>query len=796
MEVLIKSSNNNTIIQKQQQKIMNSTTILRLVCFGCCFILVMFTLYDGGMKQIMIESLLKNYEKETNNNNNNNNTIVVNNNNDEEETPTRNNIKTNNIIINDDDDEEAPKCSIYMAPSSIKGVTSMGIYTTRDILANDEKLLRGGPDGPSITILADRSRSDKSARFPHNQISWLQLWANYAWGLGHGLPDHIAYEAATSLFTIPDEAPSDENGSPYLVLEHQTTFGALPNHHCVLGSLSYGFPTNTYDDSLISDKNSASLGAYSYNVGRDWYVSRPVKAGEEIFLNYGHCVRSQYPDWIPQSTPTPQEYQNAAQILYDVATTTTGASFNIHTITSTKNNTKEIKSKTILAKILDNKDDTNPNVSKLLPSTFDEIQKLWNNNTKKEDEMNVLQQRLARQYEINDRSVEWLRTNGKCLEHLRSGPSTILPIAGRGGFAQHTIRKGKLIVPSPMIHVMDRTLLNIYNHTTNGAQIGTHLVLNYCFGHSRSTVLLCPSTNALLLNHCSSTSSSCRVNAKLRWSTDDTTSEEWRHNLTLSELSYKPYRGFMMEFIATRDIQIGDEVFIDYGKEWEDAWEEHQKQWKVQSHPNLRGNNMNTNKSAKEANDAKQPPSELIRGMKDLRNTTNNKNNHYSHHIGDGDYLFTGCQFHRDMLTKYSTTNTTTENWTTMSDEEIIKTYAMIDGSQIYFHQSYEYHRDFTYWPCSILRQEENDDDNKDDNEDDNNSSTYSYLVRIWKSPFLEGDDEFFETNTPILVSNYPRQSLHFFVESNGAADQYQNNVFRHYIGMDDTLFPRHWKNL
>ena len=35
----------------------------------------------------------------------------------------------------------------------------------------------------------------------------------------------------------------------------------------------------------------------------------------------------------------------------------------------------------------------------------------------------------------------------------------------------------------------------------------------------------------------------------------------------------------MLEFVASRDIQPGEEVFIDYGEEWQNAWDEHVKKW-------------------------------------------------------------------------------------------------------------------------------------------------------------------------------------------------------------------------
>ena len=36
----------------------------------------------------------------------------------------------------------------------------------------------------------------------------------------------------------------------------------------------------------------------------------------------------------------------------------------------------------------------------------------------------------------------------------------------------------------------------------------------------------------------------------------------------------------MLEYVALREIQEGEEVLVDYGTEWEAAWDEHVKTWK------------------------------------------------------------------------------------------------------------------------------------------------------------------------------------------------------------------------
>ena len=41
--------------------------------------------------------------------------------------------------------------------------------------------------------------------------------------------------------------------------------------------------------------------------------------------------------------------------------------------------------------------------------------------------------------------------------------------------------------------------------------------------------------------------------------------------------------GLTLEFIATRDIAEGEELFLDYGEEWEAAWREHEASWERKS---------------------------------------------------------------------------------------------------------------------------------------------------------------------------------------------------------------------
>ena len=141
---------------------------------------------------------------------------------------------------------------------------------------------------------------------------------------------------------------------------------------------------------------------------------------------------------------------------------------------------------------------------------------------------------------LERRSEEWIRTNGKCLDNISPGRST-LSQAGMGGFAKRMIRKGDDVVPVPVLLISDSEILNmegddidesLFKRITKyfgRSHVNTRrkqLLLNYCFGHGESKMLFCPQSNAVLVNHCSARSQwggQCGEggpNAALRWATD------------------------------------------------------------------------------------------------------------------------------------------------------------------------------------------------------------------------------------------------------------------------------------
>ena len=85
-------------------------------------------------------------------------------------------------------------------------------------------------------------------------------------------------------------------------------------------------------------------------------------------------------------------------------------------------------------------------------------------------------------------------------------------------------------------------------------------------------MLLCPyGTLSNHINH-----NQTLANVKMVWSDPSKSNHkpDWL-NKTLRELHEISYAGLAMSLVATRDIQVGEEIFLDYGDEWERAWQAH-----------------------------------------------------------------------------------------------------------------------------------------------------------------------------------------------------------------------------
>ena len=192
------------------------------------------------------------------------------------------------------------------------------------------------------------------------------------------------------------------------------------------------------------------------------------------------------------------------------------------------------------------------------------------------------------------RSVEYLRENGKCVDSIRPGPSTLESgQGGRGAFATRSFKKGTIITGSPLNHVPDRNFLTIYkmeqNQTTQDQAseewlrhvdniVGYQMSLNYCYGHNGSTMLLCPYGSGVnYINH-----NQTRANVKIQWAQDGMTmqNDTWLYKKRVEDLEWVYSIGLAFDYVATIDLNEGDELFLDYGDAFEAAITQYFSSWK------------------------------------------------------------------------------------------------------------------------------------------------------------------------------------------------------------------------
>lgn len=178
-------------------------------------------------------------------------------------------------------------------------------------------------------------------------------------------------------------------------------------------------------------------------------------------------------------------------------------------------------------------------------------------------------------------SPHWLKRNGVCIDNLRVGPSTIKQ-AGRGAFAKRLLARGSVIAPTTLavikrddliIFEADEAATHYEKVLNKNKVLGHELILNYCFGHPDSPLLFLPLSPVVnFINH-----NSMEPNAEIRWPSDPKLKDGWMnlHPLEMIDISGKP----MIEIVALRDIKPDEEVFLDYGQGWEEAWSKHAESW-------------------------------------------------------------------------------------------------------------------------------------------------------------------------------------------------------------------------
>lgn len=603
--------------------------------------------------------------------------------------------------------EEEGGCSLFLAESSIPN-SGFGVYTTSGYTKGSE--VSSDIAIPMADILRHLGENAEFIRWTHDDYNWI----------GDFQTEYVLAEEV------------DINAFP---------LGSLTNFHTYLSNIhptGYG-----YDDSLHSREKDPGVGAYTYS-SRVVSATRDIKAGEELFSNYGE-------KWLDDhhiNVPKLVHYHKAGRILEEMSDRLTDED----TASMTSDHIDSLQK---IVSIFDF------HTASLLPKTLSSLKE-------------ATVEKIAWET-VTPRSMDWIKQNGKCLDNIYPDKSTI-PQAGRGAFAQRSIKKGELITPIPLLQIMNKTNATMYGTTTthNGYQvrdeddvIGQHLLLNYCFTHAESSILLCPSTYGALINH-----DSANPNAMYKWSSSwDSTTQQWLQ-MTYTDIEDQHYKGLSLDIIATRDILPGEEIFFNYGIEWETAWNKH-----VQTYtPDL----QKTSASSFQMNADSHP----IRTVTEQTPYPSN--------------IMTVCYYHEDvdkappdgdsiiqpLMSDYEEDDSLLFDYqqqlllnTTLTITQSVQNYSIpfhdlinsIDNNAIFEAKS--------YWPCKAYEQ-----------------TSSEYTVRIYQSPVYE-DTEWTEHESYKFVTNYPRKFIHF-VNRPYQSDSFLGNAFRHAIHIRDDLFPPAWKNI
>lgn len=634
--------------------------------------------------------------------------------------------------------DDSDQCLLYLAESTIPNA-GLGMFT--GVPVEEGQLLGRVGDAAFATVDQDWHMSPATGMISKHSGDYHWPLTNYDWN-------------------APDIGLGDEAEDVSVTVNG---FGAAPNCHFSL--LNVDEHAATYDAAGLNRYTSPGAGAITPYWNRTSTAMRDIAAGSELYVDYG-------PNWFTsreghfQLVPLATSYESALEFLKSYGKMLVG----------TDSPDDLVEDKMMIGdeaqKDLWDFIKTHPYVSRerqALPETHkDGIRAI-----KAGDIMTV-------EVENSIRSIEYLEEQGKCVDNIVPKQSTI-PHAGRGAFATRFIPKGGLVAPAPLVHMADKSKANMYAEkkgpTGNIIRdeeniVHKQIILNYCFGHPNSTLLLFPySSNVVYINH-----HSTKYNAKLRWTNDF---DFYHHKDWLEKsvdfLENQWTAGLMLEYVATRDIQPGEEVFIDYGEEWQKAWDEHVKKWEPTTKESDYNNMTWWTKEAERGNGDPITAYEMnIADHVSIRTWAEQQSNPYPHS------LVMQCYVNTNHYVEYLYAPKTTPVFRRSFDEET---------------DMAEDEGEFHLIDCQVReRYEKGEDDSSDDSSDDDeqqHNHKYLYVVEVDVEKTVDDDDSFREHH---IITDVPWNAIKF-KEKHYTSDVFLKNAFRHEMKLPDEIFPKSWMN-
>ncbi len=413
------------------------------------------------------------------------------------------------------------ECGVYMAPSTLGKDSNLGIFTGKPLEPGEVV------NFPEIVIpLAFREWGVN----PPLAYGDGEVWDRYLW---------------------PGSTANIESFDTYDRTEQKSVF--VPGVGCTVNSVldlhNIESTKGSQYDSLV-ERLHPSAGAFSPYHSSETIATQYIPAGAELLADYGES----WIPWIPNIPVLQNSYLDGANSLM--------REFEAWAMEMKAKHGENEVSEELLERLyqMTRKFPHSSKTFSVLPPTLED----WKS-TKETREY------WRSQYQV---SIEWLQEHGKCQDHIRPGHSTI-PHAGRGAFATRFLPKGSVVGYAPLIHVAyafdQMTRVRDHSNTTH-----PDLIWNYSFSHRNSTITLTPYGGMVnYINH------SPEPNVRIQWPTKDLVAHKpyWLEQ-DLEFIRYSTANvGLSFDYIALRDIQEGEEVFIDYGKEWQEAWDEHVARW-------------------------------------------------------------------------------------------------------------------------------------------------------------------------------------------------------------------------
>eukprot|EP00977_Amphora_coffeiformis_P014474 scaffold4060_cov190-Amphora_coffeaeformis.AAC.8 len=502
------------------------------------------------------------------------------------------------------------ECTLWLAPSTLPGNTGYGIFTGVDMDA--------GQDIADDIIIP---LPDMDIYNAHRRVKADQLWF--------------------LIFLYWWDSDSANTGNEGLIDTgaFHSGVGAAPN--CLFDLLNAYYGNARFQNGAgLHRAKDPGAGAITEYGGRMLTAHRALPAGTELFVDYGeHYFLSK-----PQYGPVPlRGYVRAASQLFrkfiQIQRTLKFVSEN----DDDKNNNQQERAHTVMREFWDLFIRHQPEypMSRILGAFYhddpDELDALEGRDVAG-DLIKLRQQQTRRSVAW----LRQHGTCGDLIYMKHA--STTLPQAGRGAFATRALPTGAVVAAVPLIHVANRDIMDTFpvelmpyhrrpagqesndededafywaNRTrvhccsnpmvrttimcrSVGRSVGTVIdclwvpswaslgnvivgitksSCTYACGHTTKLIYLPRTTtgfNVDYINH-----NQTLANVKLQWGDPSRTIHHPEFlNKSVDEFADLHATRLAFELVATRPIQKDEEIFLDYGDAWEEAWQEHVKQWK------------------------------------------------------------------------------------------------------------------------------------------------------------------------------------------------------------------------